>query len=233
MNGYDINKFPNTAGMIIFPISISRIRNAQDAQNCFEHIEKLVQKISKPWVGVNFIYGDNLYLYSDEPASKLKNKHQAEIISHKNAFMNILDKNPWYIQSAVNFTTWNQVLLESRDFLTHFGTLKKIYNEDESLKEAIQKDFVNSGRNKLDENQINFFLEESLIFYMVLKGILKLSNKFLHGHEEWLLHCYPGKPLETEKWLHTNNPLKLSNEKNRYQDAMYDLSKQKLVNLTE
>lgn len=112
MDSHDINLFPKKPGLILFPISISRIRNSQSAESCFGYIENLIPKIVKPWVGLNFIYGDNLYLYSEESASVLKNRHQAEIITHKNSFLNILDKNPWYIQKSFYFTTWNQVLLE-------------------------------------------------------------------------------------------------------------------------
>ena len=233
MQNFDINKFPKKPGLILMPISISRISNAQSAEKCFGHIQELVKKIVKPWVGVCFIYGDNLYLYSDEKASVLKNSHQGQIVTHKNTFLSILDKNPWYIQSSINYLTWNQALLESRDFATYFAKLKKIYTEDNSLQDAVKQDFEESERPTLDENQINFFLEESLLFHLVLKGIVRLPNEFLHGHEEWILHCYPGSYLQTEVWLHKNNPFSLSNPKNKYEDCMYNLEDRTLVDLKE
>jgi hypothetical protein len=32
---FDINKFPKEEGLLLFPISLSRIGNAQTAENCF------------------------------------------------------------------------------------------------------------------------------------------------------------------------------------------------------
>lgn len=233
MDGYDINKFPKQPGLLLFPISLSRIRNAQSAEACFAYLQPLIRKISKPWVGLNFIYGDGLYMNSSEPAALLKAKYQAEMIAHKNAFQNILDKNPWFIQSSFSFLTWNQVLLASREFTSYYGELRRLYHTEELLREAIAADFAESGRKDLDENQVNFFLEESLIFYLILKGKIRLSNEFLHGHEEWILHCYPGVPLKTEMWLHSNNPFRLFNASNLYQNAMYNLTENKIVQLTK
>jgi len=90
---FDINKFPLEEGMLLFGISIPQIGNIQSAKKCFEYMEHLVKKIEKPHVGLNFIYADNLYFYSDEQPSKLKKKHQSLIASHKFNFLKILNKH--------------------------------------------------------------------------------------------------------------------------------------------
>jgi len=125
---FDINKLPNEEGILIFPISMSRISNSQSAKKCWEYIKIFSpKKIIKPLVGLNFIYGDYLYFNSDEKASILKNKFMPLILSHKNEFLKILSKNPFYIKQSFSFTTWNQVLLECKDFTNLLGKLKIFY----------------------------------------------------------------------------------------------------------
>jgi hypothetical protein len=115
---FDINKLPAKEGIILFPISMSRISNAQIAIKCFNHLNHLAKKIAKKETGLNVIYGDYLYFNSDEKASKLKDKFISLIVSHKYNFINILRKNPWYIKKSISFTTWNQQILQKRQETT-------------------------------------------------------------------------------------------------------------------
>ena len=73
---YDINKFPAEEGILVFPISISKISNSQSAKKCFDYVKHFTfskgGKIIKPIVGLNVIYGDYLYFYSNEKAFKCK-----------------------------------------------------------------------------------------------------------------------------------------------------------------
>ena len=88
---FDINKLPPEEGILVFPISMSRISNSQNAKNCWEYMKIFSpDKIIKPIVGLNFIYGDYLYFNSDEKASILKNKYLSLILSHKNNFLKII-----------------------------------------------------------------------------------------------------------------------------------------------
>ncbi len=101
---FDINKFPSSEGLLIFPISMSRISNSQNAKKCFEYMKIFSpSKIIKPLVGLNFIYTDLLYFNSINKKSELKNKLLPLIISHKNEFLKILSKNPLFIQKAFSF----------------------------------------------------------------------------------------------------------------------------------
>ena len=70
---FDINKLPTKKGIILFPISMSRISNSQDGTHYYDYMEIFSQgKIVKAGVGINFIYGDYLYFESDEKAKNLK-----------------------------------------------------------------------------------------------------------------------------------------------------------------
>jgi hypothetical protein len=66
---FDINKLPPEKGLLLFGLSMNKLQKRQDAEHCLEDIKHLAtDKISKPTVGLNFIYSDFLYLYSDKPA---------------------------------------------------------------------------------------------------------------------------------------------------------------------
>lgn len=230
---FDINKLPAKEGILVFPISMSRISNAQSPKECWVHLKIFSpEKIIKPLVGLNFIYGDYLYLNSDEKAKDLKHKFMPLVLSHKHEFKKIITKNPYYIEKAFSYTTWNQVLLETKDFINYLGQFKKIYNKDKRLQQYLKDDLKAAGKKKLDDNQLNFFLEESLLFYLIAKGQVTLRNEYTQGHEKWILWCYPGKPLKTQIYLFQKNFFELSNKKNVYENAFYDLEEKRLYDFS-
>lgn len=224
---YDISRFPAEPGMLVFWISMSRISNAQSAEKCFEYIEHLSQKITRPEVWINFIYSDGLYLLSEEKASTLKQKFLGAMISHKESILKWL-KGTWYIPKSFSFSAWNQLILQfSLNFPYYFNKLKKIYSTD-SLFQSYVLDDANTNGKDISENQIHFFLEEILMFYLISKGKAKIQNEFLNNHEKWILHCYPGKPLKSEIYLYQKNFFKFNNLNNIYQNYFYDLEEEKL-----
>jgi hypothetical protein len=190
-------------------------------------MEKFISKIRKPIVGLNLIYGDNLYLYSNEKASSLKNKFQTLINSHKYEFKKLVKKDPKYIPDSFSFTTWSQVILESNEFMTRLGELKKLYKGDKNFQELVAEDIKNS-KKKSDENSINFILEEILLFYFITKGKIRLWNDYVEDRQKWILYCYPGKPLKSEIYLYQKNFFKLKNPENKFENSFYDLEAKKL-----
>ncbi len=229
---FDINKLPPTEGILMFPISMSRISNTQSAEKCWEYLKIFSpDKIIKPLVGVNFIYADLLYFNSSEEAAKLKSKFTQLMLAHKHEFLKIVSKNPFYIAKAFTFTTWSQMILECKEYTTYLGLLKKFYKKDRQFQKYVEEDAKSMGR-KLDENQINFILEEIFLVYMLSKGKIALQNEYIQGHQKWILWCYPGKPLKSQIYLMQKNIFKLSHPKNTYKDAFYDLEARKLYDFT-
>lgn len=224
---YDINKFPTEEGILLFPISMSRISNSQNAEIYFSYIQDFTKKIIKPLVGANIIYGDQLYFYSDEKSNILKKRYSQLIFNHRNNFLSILKKNPFYIVKSFSFTTWSQQTFECVDFANDLDKLRKIYDDDKQFQDYVQKDAVKIDK-KISENTINFFLEESLLFYFITKGCVRLRNDYVQDAQKWILNCYPGKPLYTEIYLHQKNFFQLENVQNKYQNCFYDLEEKKL-----
>lgn len=226
---FNINKFPAKEGMLLFGISMSQTCNIQSAKKCFSYVEELVKKIEYPHVGLTFLYSDNLYLYQKGEPSKLNKKFQQLMISHKNEFSKILNKNKWYIQDSFNFISWNQALLEVKDFIGYFSKLKQIYEKDKIFQRYLKEDIKHS-KKEVNEENILFILEEILVFYLASKGSLKFPNKYINGKEKWVLWCYPGSPLKSEIYLYQQNFFKLKNKENEYENSYYDLIGKKLYN---
>ena len=119
------------------------------------------------------------------------------------------------------------MILESKEFFDYFGKLQKIYREDKKFKEYVQKDI---GKKKPNQNEVNFILEEILVFYLISKGRTRLYNDYVQDKQKWILQCYPGKPLNSEIYLFQKNFFKLDNPQNVYQNSFYDLEEKKLYN---
>ncbi len=228
---FDITKFPAQKGILLFGLSMNKLNNRQNAQNCLEDIRVFTpNKISKPLVGLNFIYTDFLYLYSDRPAPELKESFMSQVINHKNSLQKLLAKNnlELQIQHAFNYLVWNQLYVGTNDFYIKFQEIKKIYNESDLFQKYVKEDCDFYGRS-MEENQINYFLEEFLMMYLMSKGEVKLPNEYIENQQKWVLFCYPGKPLKGTIYLYNLNPFNLNWTENIYQNAHYDLSSKKLI----
>ena len=228
---FDINKLPAEKGLLLFGLSMNKLANRQSAEKCFEDIRHFSpSKVSKPLIGLNFIYSDFLYLYSDKPAPELKNTFMNDIIRHRNGMQKLIEKYnlDFQIQHAFNYMVWNQLYVGTKDFKDLFAKLKKIYSKDSKFQKYVKEDCVVFGR-EMKENQVNFFLEESLMVYLLAKNQVKLPNEYIENNQKWILMCYPGRPIKAIVYLFQLNPFKLNWKENLYQNSWYDLEDKKLI----
>jgi hypothetical protein len=232
---FDINKLPAEKGLLLFGLSMNKLSNRQSAENCLQDIKHLSpSKISKPLVGLNFIYSDFLYLYSDKPAPELKRSFMNQVIQHRNSIQKLIEKNhaTLQIQHAFNYMVWNQLYVSTKDFHEFFEQIKKIYSEDALFQKYIQEDCA-FFEKELEDNQVNFFLEEILMMYLLSKNQVKLPNEYIENNQKWILWCYPGRPLKSTVYLYQLNPFKLNWPENPYQDSHYDLEAKELISFNQ
>ena len=192
---YDIGNLPPEKGLLLFGLSMNRLVNRQNPENCISDIRIFhKRKILKPLVGLNFLYTDFLYLYSDKPAPALKETFMNQVIDHKNGVQKILAKNhlDFQIQHAFNYMVWNQLYVGTNDFNHLFREVKKIYQADPLFQKYIAEDCQVFARD-MEENQVNYFLEEILMMYLLTKNRVKLPNEYIEGNQKWILFCYPVK----------------------------------------
>ena len=228
---FDLNKLPSEKGLLLFGLSMNKLSNRQNAEKCLKDIYYISPtKVSKPLIGLNFIYTDFLYFYSNEPAPELKNSFMNQIINHRNSMQKLLEKHSldFQIQHAFNYLVWNQLYIGTKDFKDLFARLKKIYAKDYTYQRYLEEDCVVFGR-EMKENQVNFYLEEALMFYLLAKNQIKLPNDYIENNQKWILLCYDGKPIKSTIYLFQLNPFKLNWKENLYQNSWYDLEDKKLI----
>lgn len=228
---FDINKLPAEKGLLLFLLSMNKLANRQNAENCFADIRHISPfKVSKPLIGLNFIYSDFLYLYSNKPAPELKNSFMNDIIGHRNGMQKLIEKNniEFQIQHAFNYMVWNQLYVGTKDFKDLLAKLKKIYDVDANFQKYMEEDCNVFGR-EMKENQVNFFLEEALMCYLLSHNQVKLPNEYVENNQKWILLCYHGRPIKSIIYLFQLNPFKLDWSDNPYQNAWYDLEEKKLI----
>ena len=226
---FDINKLPAEEGILLFPLSMSKLLNSHTPKNIakwLNHFSKT--KIEVPKVGANFIYADFLYLFSNEKAHILKSKFTEMVWQHANGLRSMIFKNrkSFQIQNAFSYMTWNQLYLLCKEYHTYISKLEKIYETDPVFQKYLKQDAQVFNR-KFDKNQRDFFLEESLLLYLILKGKIRLPNEYVQGREKWILFCYPGKPPKSFIYMLQKNFFKLP-QINKY-EGQYDLESLKFI----
>ena len=233
---FDINKLPAEKGLLLFGLSMNKLDRGggggyQTAEDCVNYTRIFhPSKVRKPLMGLNLIYSDFLYLYSDKPAPELKNSFMHQVIHHKNAFQKKVEKDSldFQIQHGFNYMVWNQLYVGTNDFDVLFRQLKEIYSKDEIFQKYIKDDCDVYGR-EMGENQVNFYLEEILMFYLLTHNKVKLPNEYIENQQKWILWCYPGKPLKSTIYIYQLDPFKLMCPENPYARAHYDLESKQLI----
>lgn len=221
---FDFNKLPKEEGILFFGISMSLIANRQSPEKCFEYLKLIDKKIEKTeGIGMVMWYGDYLYFHSDKPANQLRDRYKNLMLQHKNGFLNLVLKDPNWIKKAFSFYTFGQVMLDNSEiFVPAWNKVLDLYKTDQKFQKYVEDDCAIAGHG-LGVNEKMFILEEITAYYLAAKGEINFNNRFVPGTEQWVLLGYPGKPLKSEVYLMQNNPLKLSNPKNRFEHHYYDL----------
>lgn len=226
---YDINKFPHDWGVIVLPISMSRMANAQSPQECINALDFFLDKIAVNKVGANFIYSEGLYMNFEKEAYETKNKFAQSAVSHMGGVRKLVAKNfrKFQIDSAFHFDSWFQMYLSHNDFFSTFRAVKKFYDTDEGFQRQVALDAQEHNR-ELTAQQINFYLEEHTFAYLLLNFQLTLENEFVNGRERWILLAYPGRPPRGQVYLFQKDPLEINTTANPY-CGQYDLVDKKFI----
>ncbi len=227
---FDINKFPKDWGLLVFPISMSRIGNTQSPQHCFEALEFLAEKIVATQVGANFIYTEGLYMNLEREVFETKNRFAATAASHMGAIRSLVNKHNkrFQIENAFHFDSWFQMYLSNHSFFQAQAVVKELYESDTEFQKMIEQDASQHGK-PLTDRQIAFYLEEHTIIYLLIHDQLHLQNEYVNGRQQWLLFLYPGMPPKGQIYLTQQDPLKLMGKSHNPYKGQYDLLSKRFI----
>ncbi|MES2931553.1 MAG: hypothetical protein V4682_02530 [Patescibacteria group bacterium] len=227
---FDINRFPKDWGIIVMPISMSKIISAQSAEECVRHLRDMLPKISINRVGAHFFYSEGLYMNLEHDAFTTKNNFAHAATGHKRAVQKLLvqHRQKFQIENAISFESWFQMYLSHKSFFNALKAVRDLYESDPEFQKWVAVDAEENGR-ELTEEQLSFYLEEHLFEYLLMNRQLELHNDFVQGREQWVLSCYPGAPLKAQIYLVQKDPLDINKDRNPYK-GQYDLLQKKFVN---
>ncbi len=226
---YDINRFPKDWGMIVLPISMSKIISVQSAEACHSYLQEMLPKIAINRVGAHFIYSEGLYMNLERDAFVSKNNFAHAAVGHKQAMQKLLvaNRQKFQIENAVSFSSWFQMYLSHKSFFNAYKTVRDLYENDSEFRRWVEHDAKENGR-ELTEEQLSFYLEEHTFEYLLMNRQLELHNDFVDNKEKWVLSCYPGKPLKAQIYLVQKDPLGINKDSNPYK-GQYDLLEKKFI----
>ncbi|MFA5992860.1 MAG: hypothetical protein WC796_04090 [Candidatus Pacearchaeota archaeon] len=224
---HDLNQLP-TDGYVVFPLSMSRIGNAQNAEECYKWLEFFEKKITVLGLDAIFLYTNGLYYNDNSPALEIRKKTNGQMISHSNAIRNLVIKKRKYMPQAIHFVPWDYIILNSQDFPIYYEKLKKLDKEDKEFHKLLIE--VLKDRRE-DEANINFIIEEIAVGHIIRQKGIEFP-KTLVKKDNFRLIAYPGPPLKADiyQWKKKILP---QNKEFPFYASHYDLDKKIIYNFDE
>lgn len=222
---FDITQLPQATGLLVFPVSLSKVSNQQSLDACLSYLQHLYEKIDRTeGIGVVFVYSDYLYLLTpQQEAATVHDRHLNQMAQHRQGILNRIHQTHM-VRQAFSFYSWGQMVVENPDLIYKTNQAVEKHRADKQLQKYVQYD---SEDKSLSDQQVQFILEESVFCYCLANGALTFNSDFI-DRPEWMLQCYPGPPLKTETYLLQEDYLSLEGRENEFADSYYDLKGEQL-----
>ncbi|VVB80338.1 Uncharacterised protein [uncultured archaeon] len=227
----DLRKLPSD-GYVVFPLSMSRISNAQNPEECYKWLEFLEKKIEVLGLDAIFLYTNGLYYNDEDPALEVRKKTNGQMISHSNAVRKLVIKNRKYMPQAIHFVPWDYIILNSPNFQTYYELLRKLDREDKEFHKLVLE--VLKDRKESEAN-VAFILEEIVVTHLIRQREIEFP-KALVKKDNFRLIAYPGPPLKADIYQWKKKVLPRTEKdlkENPFYASHYDLDKKVIYNFDE
>lgn len=225
MQNYDINKLP-TDGYLVFPLSMSRLANSQNPEECYEMIKYFELKVSEVGIDLILLYTNGLYYNNTESALEVRKRTNGQMLSHRNALSKLIIKEKKYISQAMHFFPWDYTILDAPRFNEFFQTLKKTTETNQEFNNLLKRGLA--GREENEAN-LNFLIEEIIVTHLILEQMISLP-KTLVRKDTFRLVVYPGPHFEADRYQCEKRLLPRNEDcTNPYRAAHYDFSQKVLI----
>lgn len=227
LSAKDIKKIP-ADGYLIFPLSMSRLSNSQDAKICYEALKFFEKKLEMISLDVVFLYTNGLYFNNTEPALDVRKRTVAQMLAHKGAIMKMILKEKKFVPKAFHFIPWDYVILNSKEFESFFNILKKEAEKKAEFYKMIVKDL---DKREIDEANINFMIEEIVVTHLIRQKMVELP-KTLVNKDNFRLFIYPGGFMSADLYQWEKKLLP-QDDGFPFYASHYDLNKKVIYNFNE
>lgn len=229
---HDINKLPSD-GYIVFPLSMNRLNNEQNADNVYGLIEFFEKKISTVGIDGIFLYTNGLYYNNTESALEVRKRTNGQMLSHKNAVLNKVIKNKKFIPQSMHFLPWDYIILNSPNYQEFFQILLKLKDKDKKFRRLLIE-----GLKEREENEanINFLLEEIVVTHLIRQKMIEFPRTLVK-QDKFRLIVYPGSYLKADLYQWKNKILPqnetANNKINPFYASQYNSAEKVLYNFDE
>ena len=227
---FDISIVPKN-GYLIFPLSMSRLVNAQSGPVIYEFLKFFESKIKVISLDVIFLYTNDLYLNSDDKALEIRKKALNQMLGHNGEFLKLLLKERKYVPQAFHFLSWDYAILNAENFQEAKNNLLDAKNKDSRFQKFLLNDLKKAGREETEAN-INFLIEEIAVTHLLAQKEIPLPHT-LATPDGWRLICYPGDPIQSLIYTYKNSLLRkrgdLSEQHLLFVRSFYNMDKKILI----
>lgn len=228
---HDLTRLP-ADGYLVFPISMGRIGNTQNPEECYGWLEFFEKKITMVGLDVIFLYSNGLYYNDEESVLEVRKRTNGQMLSHSNAVRNLIIKKRRYMPQAIHFVPRDYIILNAKNFQLYYGKLKKYDKENEEFHKFV---CAAVREKKESEANINFVIEELAVIHIIRQREIEFP-KTLVKKDNFRLMAYPGPPInaDIQQWKRKILPQKERDKKtNPFYASMYDLENKKIYNYDE
>jgi len=226
-SGHDLGKIPQD-GYLIFPLSMSRLANAQSAEKCYGALQFFEKKLEIISLDVVFLYTTGLYNNSNEPALEVRKRTMGQMLAHKGAIMKLVLKKKKYVPRAMHFLTWDYIILNSPEYEEYYSKLKKLVKEDNGFYKILVKDL---GGREENEANINFLIEEIVVTHIIRQKLVELPKTIVRK-DNFRLFIYPGEYIKGDLYQWKKKVLP-QHKGHPFSSSHYDLNKKVIYNFDE
>lgn len=226
----DIKKLPIQNGVLIFPISMDKIKNELSAINLFSILENQIYSMwrNSP-LKIMFLYtGDVFAKYGlGEPRD-----YNYDIKKHKEECVRIINYSNDLSKDAFSFVNWDELFNTNKNISENLEKLKKIYLSDEIFQKLMYSD-LKSANLGINSKNINFLLERMILPYLFVKGGFDFVDIFTKSVDRYNLICYSGNCPRILVYIHQMNFFNLGESSNVYEDSFYNFKSKFLFNFAD
>ena len=178
---------------------MSRLFLGQDPKMLYDFLCFFDKKIIEKTVDIVFVYTNGLYFNNTENSAELRQKTNAQMITHKRELSNLIKKGGRFSPRAVHYISWDSLLLQADNYMDVYAKLLKLSESNTYFKQLL------TSEAKADLNY-DFIIEETIITYLIRNKWVSLPHT-LAKSDGWRLLCYPGSCLMPDVYLHQNTIL--------------------------